>query len=78
MEAPDMATQPNPCFPLLESDKAEVIRIYLELVQGKELIPGLPSVPTFAKTLRRRDDAGRGSSRDLNGREFPSELLDSE
>ena len=52
-----MAVFPNPNFPLLANDQADVIRIYLELMRNWDR-EGRPSAVASRQTTGSQDDAG--------------------
>ncbi len=60
-----MDTHPIPSFPLLASDQADVIRIFLELMRNGDRI-GHASEVTVNKPLELRNDSGHSW--------FPGEL----
>jgi hypothetical protein len=65
-----MASQPNSYFPLLASDQADVIRIYLELMGEGNHAERVSDVRTTNAPLEPRNDSNNSC--------FPSELLDLE
>ncbi|HTW81067.1 MAG TPA: hypothetical protein VME23_16080 [Terracidiphilus sp.] len=65
-----MAIQPNPRFPLLESDQADVIRIFLQLVQERIRAESVPEEKTVIKTP--------GACDDSNDSFFPGDAFDYE
>ncbi len=65
-----MAIHPNSNFPLLASDQADVIRIFLELMGEGNYAERVCEVRTTNHPLEPRND--------LNDSSFPSELLDLE
>jgi hypothetical protein len=52
-----MANHPNSSFPLLESDQAEVIRIFLELMCEGHRNEGVSEAITTKKPLEARRDS---------------------
>ena len=52
-----MAVFPNPNFPLLANDQADVMRIYLELMRNWDRY-GRPSAVASSQTTGAQDDAG--------------------
>jgi hypothetical protein len=69
-EVRQMAIQPNPNFPLLESDQADVIRIFLELIEERSRPAHGLEVKTVTKALESRNNSDDSRP--------PSELFDYE